>query len=209
MNISVDIDGVLIDRESYQVRKGLEYCKTHGGKMVDPNAYELYKMFGWKKEQETAFWNEFLFDYAESPAIGGAAEVLQKLVKQGHTIIINTSRWLTECDDEKGERMRQKVKSWFEENKLPHDEIVFAKGDKVGVIQAHKCHCHIDDNPPEIDEIAKHIPVICFHASYNKNYKGSNVLRATTWDDVYNQIQLLANNLKDLVWLQRGTRIDF
>ena len=47
----------------------------------------------------------------------------------------------------------------------------------------------IDDKVENINEISKHIPVICFNAGYNKECKGENIYRAYSWYDVYSKIK--------------------
>lgn len=39
-----------------------------------------------------------------------------------------------------------------------------------------------------INKISTRIPVICFHAGYNKNCMGDNIIRCYSWYDIYSKI---------------------
>ena len=195
MIISIDIDGVLVDREKYQLEKAIRYARKNklNEKVVNQYAYNVDEMFGWSKDDFNKFWNEYLWDYAEQPPFEGAREILKKLRSDGHKIIINTSRWLSEQNTPYGEKMRKLVKDWFCKHNLPYDELEFACGDKIAVIKKHNADCHIEDNADEAEPIRKDIPVIIYTAKYNENYNGNNIYRANNWNDVYNNINTIDN----------------
>ncbi len=187
MIISIDIDGVLVDRENYQVNKAIEFAKKNGlpFDVVDEKAYNVHNMFGWSREIFYKFWEEYLWDYATLPPIGGVKEVFKKLKADGHKLVINTSRWLSETGNPESEKMRATVKAWFEKHNLQFDELVFADGDKVSVIKKFKADIHIEDSPVEAKPIAELVPVIIFDAKYNEDFNGKNISHAKTWNDVY------------------------
>ena len=194
MVISVDIDGVLVDREEYQLKKGVEWAKSHNlnADIVNPMAYNIHEIFGWSKDDFFEFWNVNLWDYAKIKPMNGVKEVIKKLKSEGHKIIINTSRWLSERSDEVGARMRAFVEEWFKENDIPYDELIFACGDKISAIKKYGADVHIEDNPSEAEPIMNIVPVIIFNAKYNEQMK--NVKRAKSWNDVYNIISNLISN---------------
>ena len=47
----------------------------------------------------------------------------------------------------------------------------------------------IEDKPANIENISILIPVICFHAGYNKNCIGNNIIRCYSWYDIYAKIK--------------------
>ena len=46
----------------------------------------------------------------------------------------------------------------------------------------------IEDKVENINIVSTAIPVICFHAEYNKECTGKNIYRAYNWYDIYNLI---------------------
>lgn len=191
MIISVDIDGVLVDREKYQLDKAMKYAKKNNLNYLikDEKAYNVDGIFGWEKEEFIEFWNKYLFDYAKKAPIKDVRKILNKLKHDNHKIIINTSRWLTEKDDELGQKMKEIVKKWFKKHKIPYDELVFACGDKLKVIKEYNANIHIEDNPKEAEPIAENIPVIIYKAKYNDDYNDSNIYKVSNWKEIYSVIK--------------------
>ena len=115
MNISIDIDGVLVDRENYQTEKAVEFAKKNNINfhILKSDAYNVDEMFGWDKDNFKAFWDEYLWDYAKQPPFADVKVILSKLRADRHKIIINTSRWLSELENEIGKKMRKTVEDWF------------------------------------------------------------------------------------------------
>ncbi len=187
MNISIDIDGVLVDRENYQIEKAVEFAKKNNINfhILKIDAYNVDEMFGWDKNNFKAFWDEYLWDYAKQPPLADVKAILSKLRADGHKIIINTSRWLSELENEIGKKMRKTVEDWFVKNDLPFDELVFARGDKLAVVESLCADCHIEDNPIEAIPIAEKIPVIMLDCEYNKNFCGENIFHAKDWEEIY------------------------
>lgn len=46
----------------------------------------------------------------------------------------------------------------------------------------------IEDKPKNINEISTEIPVICYHAAYNEQCIGNNIIRCYSWYDIYSKI---------------------
>ena len=58
-------------------------------------------------------------------------------------------------------------------------------------------NCYKDNELKEnaanlFDKISKIIPVICFHAGYNKDCENPNIIRCYSWYDIYSKINKLA-----------------
>lgn len=165
--------------------------------------YNYSKTFNITDEQEENFWNEYLEYYAvNEKARPFAAEVINKLREDGHEIYIITARWLTNRDDDIGNRMKEIVKNWLHENKILYDKLIFSKALKERKSQEiieHKIDLMIEDSPNNINELANIIPVICYNAEYNKNCIDNKIIRCYSWYDIYSKINNLdcySNNLK-------------
>ena len=90
--------------------------------------------------------------------------------------------------------MREIVKNWLRENKILYDELIFSKSSKESKSQEivkNKIDLMIEDSPNNIKELSKLVPVICYHAEYNRNCNGNKIIRCYSWYDIYNKI----NNL--------------
>ena len=204
MRIGIDIDGVLTDIEQFVIDYISKYCVENKIKYnIGDYDYNYSKTFNITDEQEENFWNEYLEYYAiNEKARPFAAEVINKLREDGHEIYIITARWLTNRDDDIGNRMKEIVKNWLHENKILYDKLIFSKALKERKSQEiieHKIDLMIEDSPNNINELANIIPVICYNAEYNKNCIDNKIIRCYSWYDIYSKINNLdcySNNLK-------------
>lgn len=189
LNIGIDIDGVLTDYEGYIK----SIFNTHLKKRF-PNEVinmEHYDRHGISKNAYNYIWDILIWEYAKYPARIQASEIMHKLKKEGHNLIICTNRWATDFDNEEGQRMRDAVGTFLKVNNLPYHKIIFACGKKLDISVSEQFDVHIDDCPKDILSISKHIPVVKFEATYNKNIVSENVFTAKTWEDVYDIIMNL------------------
>lgn len=201
MRIGIDIDGVLTNIEQFVLDYLTRYCVLNdisfsiNGQDV---CYDMAHSFRIEKEVENRFWQEVMPFYATSEkARPFAREVIEKLKEEGVEIYIITARMYTNRDDALGRKTRKMVKDWLDANGIFYDQLVFTKGDnesKVSEIIEHNIDLMIEDNPINILEIAKIIPVICYDASYNRNIFLAGVTRCYSFYDIYRRIK------EDTIW---------
>lgn len=194
MRIGIDIDGVLTDIERFVVDYVSKYCIENNIEYkIGESNYDICKTFNINKEQGNNFWDTYIEDYAKNEkARAFASEVIEKLKQEGNEIYIVTARWNTNRDDEKGSKMRETVKNWLCEYKIPYDKLVFSKAEqerKSDEIIENKIDLMIEDNPNNINEISKIIPVICYNTEYNKECKSDKITRCYSWYDIYRTIK--------------------
>lgn len=190
MRIGIDIDGVLTDFEKWQLDCGSKfYFENYGIEIQNNEGYESTDVFHVDNKLDKQFWVEYLYDYAKNePARKYAGEVIEKLKKKGYEIYIITARYLTDREDELGETMRRIVINWLKDNDIKYDKIIFSPEDKIEICKANNINIMIEDKVENINNISKIIPVICFHAAYNKQCKGKNIIRCYSWYDIYSKI---------------------
>ena len=186
MNIGVDIDGVLAKVHEWCLEHVTAYFAKRGKSIVDINSYSTAGMFGVSKAEADKYWDDAIWDYAvDVQPMERASETLTKLRLEGHKVIINTARWLSERTDEKGERMRAIVIDWLAKHNIPYDDIAFKGEGKDFVAKQFNLDIHIDDAPHEIELLTPHLPVIIFDAPYNQSCNPPNTYRARNWEEVY------------------------
>ena len=196
MKIGVDIDGVLADRHKWLLTHTKDFFANRGFQIVDPTSYDVNVMFGVSQEQRKEYWEHHIFDYANQVDVNvGGSEVLSKLQKDGHEIIINTARWFTERKDIIGEQMREAVVDWLAKHRIPYDELVFSSyhaKNKLEVAKTRKLDIHIDDAVFEIKQLATHLPVAIYDQPHNKEII-PNTFRVKDWHEFY----ILVNRIKE------------
>ena len=91
------------------------------------------------------------------------------------------------------EENKKIVLNWLKRNKIEYDKIIFSPEDKLDICLENNIDVMIEDKPANINKISGKIPVICFHAGYNKNCDGGNIIRCYSWYDIYIKIYKLLN----------------
>lgn len=189
MRIGIDIDGVLTDIEQWQLDVGGKFFSKYDKSVVNNEGYEISEIFDISNELDDEFWNEYLYEYVtKEPSRKYASEVIKKLKDDGNEIYIVTARYLTDRDTDDGKRMRKIVVNWLKEQNIYYDEIIFSPEDKRENCKKYNIDIMIEDKVDNINKISSIIPVICFHAGYNKECKGKNIYRVYNWYDIYNLI---------------------
>lgn len=182
MIIGVDIDGVLTDLESYQIEKGREYFKKE---IVDINGYDVDSIFGVSKKECDEFWDKYLFYYAREIEVRkDASLVLKRIKERGNKIYIITARTYTDKEDPEGLKMKEAVKKWLLDKKIPYDKLFFSGKDKLKICKENNVSLMIEDSPIKIKQLKDSIPLICFDALYNKRVKGKNIKRVSSWQEI-------------------------
>ena len=191
MRIGIDIDGVLTDIEQCQLDIGSKFFfEKYNKKIENANEYELKEIFDVDEKLDDEFWKEYLYDYAENePARKYTDEVTKKLKEDGNEIYIITARYLTDKDDENGNRMRSAVINWLRKYNIYYDKIIFSPEEKLDICMTNNIDLMIEDKVDNINKISKYIPVICFDARYNPECKGKNIYRCYSWYDIYAKIK--------------------
>ncbi len=203
MRIGIDIDGVLTDLDRFQFDYFSKFCVDNKiPYKITKSDYDISVSFGLSDKQENLFWDKYLDFYAnEEKARDFSSEVIKKLKDEGYEIYIITARWLTNRkDDAIGEKMRKTVKDWLKRNDIVYDKLIFsnaAKERKIDEIKKYKVDVMIEDSPNNIRELSKHIPIICYDASYNKDCRGKNIFRCYSWYDIYKNIHQFENSFAD------------
>ena len=194
MRIGIDIDGVLTDIEKWQLDYGSKfYFENYGIEIQNNEGYEVTNIFNIDSKLDDQFWNEYLYDYAKNePARKYAAEVIDKLKEKGHEIYIITARYLTDRNDEVGKEMKNIVINWLKSNDINYDQISFSPEDKIEICKENNISIMIEDKVENINNISRIIPVICFHAEYNKQCIGQNIIRCYSWYDIYSKISKIS-----------------
>lgn len=198
MRIGIDIDGVLTDFEQWQLDYGSKfYLETYHKEIVCNNAYETRTIFDASKEQDDAFWMKCFKDYAQHiPVRPFASEVIRNLHQAGNEIIMITARGDHASHSSTVmslEENKQVTVDWLHHNQIEYDKIIFQANDKLEICKNEKIDVMIDDKPQNIVAISSQIPVICYHARYNTNCKGKNIIRCYSWYDINAKIHSFIN----------------
>lgn len=193
MRIGIDIDGVLTDIEQWQLDYGSKfYFEKYGKEIQNNEGYETTEIFKVDSKLDDEFWTEYFKDYSINVDVRKlASEVIKKLKQDGNEIYIITARgsFLSHSANVMlFEENKSIVLEWLRKNEIEYDKIIFSPEDKLSICLENNIDVMIEDKVDNINKISTRIPVICFHAGYNKNCKGNNIFRCYSWYDIYSKI---------------------
>ena len=188
MRIGIDIDGTLTDIEKFQLDFGSKFFSRYNKFIVNPNGYESAEVFNVDNKLDDKFWDKYYFNYLKSEPIRRFAnEIIKKLKDEGNEIyIITARRGGNTISDEENKNL---TKAWLDKNEVEYDKLIFSPEEKLNTCLENKIDIMVEDKPANINIISTKIPVICINAGYNQHCNGSNIYRAYSWYDVYNNIK--------------------
>ena len=195
MRIGLDIDGVLVDTQTFQLREGKKFFEKYGMEAKHPDMFEVQDVFECTKELREKFWNKNIWKYClKEPMTKDASKVINKLRQNGHEVIIITSRVHTTETGITGVVFRLMLKHWVKKNRLKYDDIVFCKekesgADKLRVCKEKNIDVMIDDSSENLYAIQDTCKVICYSAAWNKECHDLDEYRVENFEDVYKIIQ--------------------
>ena len=89
MRIGLDVDGVLVDTRTFQLREGKKYFSKFGLSAKKPDMFEVQDVFECSKEQREKFWVKYIWKYCLwEPITKDAPKVIKKIREKDHEVII-------------------------------------------------------------------------------------------------------------------------
>lgn len=199
MRIGIDIDGVLTDIEQWQLDYGSKfYFEKYNKQILDNEGYETTDIFKVDSKLDDEFWTEYFRDYSINVNVRTfASEAIKKLKQDGNEVYIITARgsFLSHSASVMSiEENKNIVLEWLKRNEIEYDKVIFSPEDKLSICLENNIDVMIEDKVDNINKISTKIPVICFHAGYNKTCNGNNIIRCYSWYDIYAKINKITES---------------
>ena len=191
MNIGIDVDGVLVDMEKYQLKYGKKFfLSRHNINIKNPKAYDVQEIFDCTKEEREKFWKKYIWSYClREPMTANAAETIDALRKAGHKIFIITGRAHTTEKGLTGWLFRKMLLYWLKKNKLYYDEIIFcseenSSTEKLDICLKKHIDLMIDDKPENLFMLKDKIKILCYPAAWNEDNEELDNYRIECFEDI-------------------------
>ena len=190
MRIGVDLDGVLNDVAEWHFSCGSKFCLEQNiNRGFNPKGYYMEEQFHLTSEENIEFWRQYIFDVLIAiPVRPYASEVIHKLRKDGHKIIILSARDNQYLINQYDGMMDYYVKAWLDKHNIEYDELVINTSNKREKCLNIGLDLMIEDKASNVNDISKIIPVMVFDAPYNIGCTGKNVIRVYSWYQIYQEI---------------------
>lgn len=185
MNIGIDIDDTINNLHEMITRYGIEFNKKNNVEFeINTNEWDWNKSFGWDEKLVKKFLQENIeLAYLNARIKENAVEVINKLHKEGHKIIIITSRSKAHCEDP------YKIsKTWLDEKNIKYDKLIVGAEDKESICKKNNIDIFIDDHSGFCEGVSKtNAKVLMFDSPYNQNE--TKYKRVYSWNEVYENIK--------------------
>ena len=190
MRIGVDLDGVLNDVAEWHFACGSKFCLEQNiNRGFNPKGYYMEEQFYLSSEENKEFWRQYIFDLLIAiPVRPYASEVIHKLRKDGHKIIILSARDNQYLTHQYSGMIDYYVRSWLDKYNIEYGEIVINTSNKREKCLSIGLDLMIEDKASNVNDISKIIPVMVFDAPYNQGCTGKNVIRVYSWYQIYQEI---------------------
>lgn len=179
MKIGIDIDDTITDTY-YKVLEFVSKEKNIEFDILKSKNYdydELYDGVDYPPMGDF-IWNNFYKIIPNIKVKENAVEIMEKIIDDGHEIILITAR---------SHAKPNQTKEYLKENKVPYTKFYECIHNKGELAQDEKIDLFIDDSVKNCKQVLdRNIKVLLFDAPYNKKCKDYN--RVCSWNEVYNFI---------------------
>ena len=190
MKIGIDVDNTITN--TLPILK--EYCKKYNDEIIKRNlkmnekGYTTNTLYEWSKEENLIFCNKYFHEiFMKVDVKENAGGIIKKIKSEGNEIHIITARSEPSVIDP-----YNITKDFLDKNNIIYDKIIVNCKDKYTYCQENNIDIMIDDEPKNINNISKIIPVIVFKGIHNEECEGENIIKVDTWNQVYEEyIKLL------------------
>lgn len=180
MRIGIDVDDTITNSWKYLI----PIYKKIFNVEIDENSLPYYNSV-----KDKMSLDEFLEigkkheeEMQKVPIKEDVSEVLTKLKKEGHTIIIITAR------GKSYKNPYEHTKKYLEKHNIPYDKIIVDTWDKAKACQEEKIDLFIDDAKKHCEEVLVcGIDTLMMETNYNKEYKEFRHVK--NWQEVYEYIK--------------------
>lgn len=184
MKIGIDVDGVLLDFEKGMLVQAELYdmdVSTGKGK-VHSKPYFVQNKYDWTDKEKEDFIKQNLGKVSEESCLmAGVKEVLPRLQKQGHELIIVSARGTG------NEEMINIVTKKFDEAGIKFNKYFWKTKNKVEVCKQENIDIMIDDSPTICENMVENgIKTIYFRGIRGYDLPESpNLIELNNWGEVY------------------------
>lgn len=193
MVIGTDADGVLTDMSGFNYINGEKFF---GHAPVNEAGYTTAEIFGETKGREFLFGLRYFCDYClRLEPRENSASVCKKLSSDGDSVYVITARKFSTMHNPLGSLSRKMFRSWTEKNGFMFRDIFYCSEKNTPPQKLEYCKkisadIMIDDKPDIALHLAENgMTVLLFDAPYNRDVKHGNIVRVSSWQEIYSFVQ--------------------
>lgn len=196
MNIGIDIDdtisdsfeSVFADSQKFDIEELKNTGKVHQYGKIE-NHYYIETLYPhWNNKQVDNFWSKYFINMlTKSKPKSYVAETLEKLHKEGNSIILITSRYEVE---ENSSMVEQYTKEWLAKNNIKYDKLVMNAQDKLLAAKENNIDLFIDDSIKHCRRMLEgNIKTFLYTSICNQGVDASELERVYSWIQIYDKLK--------------------
>lgn len=193
MKIGIDIDNTITNTLPILKKYCREYNDTvikRGLEMHD-NGVASFNLYDWTPEENMDFCVKYLEEVVlQAEVKENAKDIIQKLKDEGHHINIISSRAFPMF-----KTPYETTEKFLKEKGIVYDKLLVGKIEKRSSCVENQLDVLIEDEVKYINEMSEFMPVIVFDEIYNKQCEGKNVIKVTSWLEIYDKIKELQKSI--------------
>lgn len=193
MKIGIDIDNTITN--TLPILK--KYCREYNdtvikrGLEMHEDGVASFNLYDWTPEENMDFCVKYLEEVVlQAEVKENAKEIIQKLRDEGHHISIISSRAFPMF-----KTPYETTEKFLKEKGIVYDKLLVGKIEKKSSCIENELDILIEDEVKYINEMSEFIPVIVFDEIYNKQCEGKNVIKVTSWLEIYDKIKELEKSI--------------
>lgn len=187
MKIGLDVDGVILNSENEIRLKAELYdlLELKGKGVVHPNEFLNCDRYDWTKEELDNFRKKYFVEASnDSYPMPGAKQVLEKLRKDEHKLVIITARGITIKE------MKQAAINKFKEYNLEFDQYFWEEESKLDICKKENIDVMIDDKASICKATSENkIKTLYFRDVNREKLEENEYLKeVNNWGEIYRYI---------------------
>lgn len=193
MKIGIDIDNTITN--TLPILK--KYCREYNdtvikrGLEMHEDGVASFNLYDWTPEENMDFCVKYLEEVVlQAEVKENAKEIIQKLRDEGHHISIISSRAFPMF-----KTPYETTEKFLKEKGIVYDKLLVGKIEKKSSCIENELDILIEDEVKYINEMSEFMPVIVFDEIYNKQCEGKNVIKVTSWLEIYDKIKELEKSI--------------
>lgn len=192
MKIGIDIDGVITHEKKGQQNIWLRALNNYFEDNIKrkKNVYDFSKAYDLPLEDLREFLNNKIYEIYSSVEISpNAKDVIDRLIKEGHTIYLITARH---------KEFRPLTIKWLEQHQVNYNYL-YHEHDKAELAVENNIKLFIEDNKDNTKNLLdKNIPVLLVNKYHNQDLGDYDLLyRVNNWNDIEEILDNLIPELRE------------
>lgn len=188
MKIAFNVDGVLIDKNKFQYKYGIEYFRRNPG-FVNESSYQFRDMFHCGMKEQDDFWKKNMGKYyLKNNNEVGSDIIIKKLKDEGHEIYIIANGKYINAKGVKGDIYRLLLKHWLNSHDIPYNSILYCETieEKEKVCKDLGIDAIVEDQIHDAIVLSENSNVLMYERPYNIGFM--NIDRVNNFYDVYDYL---------------------